>query len=254
MKIITTAVIKGGTGKSTTSAALAQAAVSTGKKVLAIDLDPQANLTMFLNGNQDNPGSLALLQGVDFAQCIQQTEQGIDLISGSPQLSIDRNEFALPDNYFQLAEILKPIKDNYDYIFIDTPPTMGKLTFFALYACTDLLIPLETDVNATQGLKYITGLAHAIQEEQKAQQAYKTQQVLNVLGVILTRFDGRARLNRMFRENIEKICTDIDIPFLGYIRPGIAIREAQTLQKSVYDYASNSNPAVDYMKVFDQIK
>lgn len=251
MKIFTTAVIKGGTGKTTTSAALAQAAVSTGKKVLVVDLDPQANLTMFLNGNQDNPGSLALLQGVDFRQCVQQTEQKIDLVAGNPQLSIDRNEFILPDNYYQLAEILKPIKDSYDYIFIDTPPTMGKLTFFALYACTDLLIPLETDLNGTQGLKYITGFAHAIQEEQQTQ---KTQEVLNILGVVLTRYDGRARLNRMFRENIEQICADIHIPFLGWIRPGIAIREAQTLRRSIFEYAPNSNPAVDYMTLFERIK
>ena len=87
MQIITAAVIKGGTGKSSTIAALAQAATAAGKKVLAIDLDPQANLSFFIGADQNRPGSYELLHGTDPAQLIQDTPQGIAAIAASPDLA-----------------------------------------------------------------------------------------------------------------------------------------------------------------------
>ena len=89
MQIITAAVIKGGTGKTTTAAALAQAAVQAGKKVLAVDLDPQANLSFFIGADQNAPGSYQLLHGTDAAQLIQTTDQGIDAIAASPDLATE---------------------------------------------------------------------------------------------------------------------------------------------------------------------
>ena len=248
MKIITTAVIKGGTGKTSTTAALAQLAAHNGKKVLAIDLDPQSNLSMFLDGEPNTTGSLEFLQGVVFADCMQETEQGIDLLSGHPDLAIEETK---KDSTKRLYNAIKPIKKKYDYIFVDTPPTIGELTFNGLFACTDLLIPLETDSSSIQGLYNIIAIAHDVQ---KAQKEYKTSKTLNILGVVLTRYDGRPNINKQVKLAVETICNNANVPFLGCIRPGIAIREAQANRQSLYDYAPKSNPAIDYMELFNKIK
>ena len=142
MQILTTAVIKGGTGKTTTAAALAQAAAAAGKKVLAIDLDPQANFTFFIGADQNTPGSYQLLHGAEPGQLIQQTEQGIAAIAASPDLATERTT---PASAKRLQQAIEPLKGKFDLIIIDTPPQMGELTFNALQAATGLIIPLETD-------------------------------------------------------------------------------------------------------------
>ena len=241
MRIYTTAVIKGGTGKTTTAAALAQAAAAAGKKVLAIDLDPQANLTFFIGADQNAPGGYQLLHDTPAAELIQRTPQGIDAIAASPDLATERTT---PASAMRLQEALEPIKRKYDFIIIDTPPQMGELTFNALQAATGLIIPLETDRSSLQGLYQITDIARQIQESNPA---------LKITGVILTRYDARAKLNRYIKEVIEEQGKEIGAPFLMGIRPGIAIREAQALQRSIYDYAPNSNPAKDYQTLFERI-
>lgn len=242
MQIVAVAVIKGGTGKTTTAAALAQAATAAGKKVLAIDLDPQANLSFFIGADQNRPGSYDLLNGGDPAELIQQTPQGMDAITGSPDLATERTT---PGSANRLREALEPIKRNYDLIILDTPPQMGELTFNALQAATALLIPLETDSSSLQGLYQITDIAHQMQRSNPA---------LTVAGVILTRYDSRPRLNRYLRDTIAAQAQEAGAPFLMGIRPGIAIREAQALQRSLYEYAPNSNPAQDYKTLFEIIQ
>ena len=232
MQILTAAVIKGGTGKTTTAAALAQAAVAAGKKVLAIDLDPQANFTFFIGADQNSPGSYELLHGTDPAQLIQQTAQGIDAISASPDLATERTT---PASAKRLQTALDPLKSDYDLIVIDTPPQMGELTFNALQAATGLIIPLETDNSSLQGLYQIADIAHQMQRSNPA---------LTITGVVLTRYDSRPKLNRYLQEVIAERGQEIGAPFLIGIRPGIAIREAQ---------APRSNPAQDYKKLYEMI-
>ena len=241
MQILTAAVIKGGTGKTTTAAALAQAAVAAGKKVLAIDLDPQANFTFFIGADQNSPGSYELLHGTDPAQLIQQTAQGIDAISASPDLATERTT---PASAKRLQTALDPLKSDYDLIVIDTPPQMGELTFNALQAATGLIIPLETDNSSLQGLYQIADIAHQMQRSNPA---------LTITGVVLTRYDSRPKLNRYLQEVIAERGQEIGAPFLIGIRPGIAIREAQAMQQSLFDYAPRSNPAQDYKKLYEMI-
>lgn len=238
--IITTAVIKGGTGKTTTAAALAQAAAADGKKVLAIDLDPQANLTFFIGADQTQPGSYELLHGEDPAELIQRS-QGIDIIAGSPNLATERTT---PASAMRLAEALKPLK-RYSLIVIDTPPQMGELTYNALQAATGLLIPLETDNSSLQGLYQITDIAQQIRRNSNPK--------LNILGIVLTRYDSRPKLNRYLMETIAEKGSEIGAPLLMTIRPGIAIREAQAMQQSLYEYAPESNPAKDYKTLYERL-
>ena len=241
MQIITTAVIKGGTGKTTTAAALAQAAAAAGKKVLAVDLDPQANLSLFIGADQNQAGAYQLLHGADPAQIIQKTAQGIDTIAASPDLATERTTAASAK---RLQQALEPVKRKYSLIVIDTPPHMGELTFNALQAATGLLIPLETDISSLQGLYQITDLAHQIQ---------RSNPDLSIIGVILTRYDSRPKINRYLQEVITEKGQEIGAPYLMGIRPGIAIREAQDMQQSLFEYAPKSKPAEDYRTLYDII-
>lgn len=242
MQILTTAVIKGGTGKTTTAAALAQAAAAAGKKVLAIDLDPQANFTFFIGADQNTPGSYQLLHGAEPGQLIQQTAQGIAAIAASPDLATERTT---PASAKRLQQAIEPLKGEFDLIIIDTPPQMGELTFNALQAATGLIIPLETDNSSLQGLYQITDIAHQIQRSNPA---------LSIIGVILTRYDNRPKLNRYLRDVIADKGQEIGAPFLMGIRPGIAIREAQAMQQSIFDYAARSKPAQDYKTLYEMIR
>lgn len=242
MRIITAAVIKGGTGKSTSISALAQAGAAAGKKILAIDLDPQANLSFFIGADQNRPGSYQLLHGTDPAQLIQRTPQGIAAITASPDLATERTT---PASAKRLQKAIEPIKGKFDFILIDTPPQMGELTFNALQASTGLIIPLETDNSSLQGLYQITDIAHQMQRSNPA---------LSIIGVILTRYDARPKINRYLQEVIAERGQEIGAPFLMGIRPGVAIREAQAMQQSLYDYAPRSKPAQDYKKLFELIQ
>ena len=228
MRIITMAIIKGGSGKSTTTAALAQAAVHAGKRVLCIDLDPQANCSFFT--------------GADPAQVIQQTPQRIDVIAASPDLATERTA---PGSAKRLQAAIMPLKNKYDYVFIDTPPHIGEMTFNALQASTGLIIPLETDNSSLQGLYQIADIAHQMQNSNPD---------LSITGVVFTRFDARPKINRYLLEVITEKGMEIGAGFAMIVRPGIVIREAQGFQQSIYEYAPRSNPARDYMAIFEEIE
>ena len=241
-QIITTAVIKGGTGKSTTAAALAQAAAAAGQRVLAIDIDPQSNLTFFLAADQNMPGTYQLLHGTLAANVVQHSPQGLDVIAGSPDLATEKTT---PASAKRLQKAIEPLKKDYDWIFIDTPPTMGELLYNALQAATGLLIPLEADTNALEGLYQIAEIARQMQHSNPA---------LQILGTVLTRFDARPKINRALQEAIATAGAELEAPLLGIIRPGTAIKEAQTLQLNLFEHAPRSNPAQDYQKIYKIIQ
>lgn len=241
LRIITAAAIKGGTGKTTSIAALAQAATAAGKKALAIDLDPQANLTAILGAARDGFGSMELLQGAEASDLIQHTKQGVDVISGSPYLATVKTRAA---DATQLREALDPIREEYQFIFIDTPPTIGAMTFEALQASTGLIVPLEADSSSIQGLFQIVDVAKTIKGDNPS---------LAILGSVLTRYDKRPKLNRACRDLIAEKGKQIGAPLIAEIRPSVTIREAQAMRVSLYEYAPKSNPAEDYKALYSTI-
>lgn len=241
MKIITVAAIKGGTGKSTTAAALAQAGAVDGKRVLAIDLDPQANLTYFLGADQTKAGAYQLFSGTPAAELIQETEQGIDTISAAPDLATIRTK---PGSAKRLQAALEPIKENYDLIMIDTPPQLGEMLYNALQSSTGLIVPLEADASSLQGLYQITDIAAQMKGSNPA---------LEVLGAILTRYDSRPNINRYLRDVIAEKGRETGAPLLMEIRPSISIREAQAMRENLHQYAPKSKPAQDYKELYDII-
>lgn len=239
--IYTIATQKGGTGKTTTAAAIAQAAAYKGKKALAIDLDPQGNLTFALAANATAPGSYDLLHGTPAADVIQTTAQGIDVIAASPDL---QTETSAAGSARRLQNALEPMKRRYNVIVIDTPATGGELQYNALQAADRLLIPLEADAYNTQSLYQIADTARQIKGSNPR---------LKIAGVLLTQYDGRSTLTKQLRDVLEATAKLLKIPYLGTVRKAIAVKEAAALQVSLYDYAPKSNPAADYMAIFDKI-
>ena len=232
---------KGGTAKSTTAAALAQAAAHKGRRVLAIDLDPQGNLSFFLAADVARAGAFEVLDGQPAADAIQATAGGLDVIPASWNLQTITSSRG---SARRLKAALKPVAGRYDLIIIDTPPTAGELQYNALMAADSLIIPLQADIVGLQGLYQMTDTARQIQQSNPD---------LTITGYILTRSGGRSTLARQLAETIQARAQEMGIPFLKAIREAVAIREAQTLQRSLYEYAPRSKPAADYLELLDMI-
>lgn len=240
-KIITTAIIKGGTGKTSTAVSLAQAGAKKKKKVLCIDLDPQGTMTSFLNGEIETEGSYELLHGEDARELIQHTAQGIDVISGSPALA---TEVTSSGSIHRLKTALESVIEAYDYIIIDTPPIIGEVTYNAINTADIVLVPLNADAPSLQGLYFMTDLVKKIDEKKdKPTKVYS----------IVTSYDSRPKLRRFYRDGIEERGEREGVKFLGEVRPGIALGEAQAFKESLFDYAPKSKPALDYMELFEKV-
>ena len=242
MQIIAIANQKGGSGKSTTATALAQAAAARGLRVLAADLDPQANLSFFTGADANQPGAFDLLEnGRPAAVLIQRTACGLDVIPAALELQTITTG---KGSARRLAAALAPIRRQYDLIIIDTSTAPGEARLNALMAATQLVIPLEADIGGLQGLYQIHDEARQVQQANPA---------LRICGYILTKYDRRSTLARTMADRIHAAAEEMGIPFLGAIRAAVAIREAQSFQISLFDYAPKSTPAQDYMRVLDNL-
>lgn len=241
MQTIAIANQKGGTGKSTTAAALAQAAAADGKKTLAVDLDPQGNLSFDLAADPQLGGSFDLLNGEPAAKLVQHSPTGPDVIPA------DLRNFSITSSRGsarRLRTALQPVLASYDIIIIDTPPTPGELQYNALQAASQLIIPLQADIHSLQGLYLIAEAADSFRESNPA---------LRVSGIIITRHNERSSLARQMRDNIISEAAGLNIPYLGAIREAVAIREAQALQANLYEYAPKSKPALDYLDIYRKL-
>ena len=239
--IYTIATAKGGTGKTTTAAALAQAAAYKGKKALAIDADPQGNLTFALAADARQPGCYDLLHGTPAADLIQHSPQGLDVISASLDL---QTETSGKGTARRLQTALEPIRRKYNTIVIDTPATAGELQYNALQAADRLIIVLEADAFNVQALYQIADTAAHIQQSNPR---------LKIAGVLLARFEGNTNFNKYMRDQIEATAKALHIPYLGTVRKATAAKEATGLQQSLFDYAPKSNPAQDYLRIYEAI-
>lgn len=242
-RIIAVAVQKGGTGKTTTAAALAQAAVYQGRRVLAIDLDPQGNLSQAAAAQITPEGgnSYNLLTGLPAAQLIQTTGQGLDIIPACLDLTTISSGRG---SARRLQRAIEPIKDNYDLIIIDTPPTAGELLYNAIQAATGAVIPLQADSYNIQSLYQIADII---------EQFKKSNPGLVFAGVLLTMYDGRTKHARAIRDILKEQAAGLGLPYLGEVRRSIAVQEAATLRRSLFVYAPNSKPAADYLTLYKRI-
>lgn len=231
---------KGGVAKTTTASALANGLSIKGYKCLAIDLDPQANLTFAMGADGQQTGIYEVLCGeVHPLMAIQQTEQ-CDIITGSLNLANSDKDFPSIGIHLLLQEAIKPLREQYQYIIIDTPPALGTLTINALAASNDVVIPVGADIFSLQGFVDICQTIRTVQ------QYYNPS--LTIDGLLITRFTGWMVLSRDLRDVIvEKAIEAGTRAYKTVIREGIAAKEAQAFQESIYGYAKRSNPSKDYM-------
>lgn len=233
-KIYAIAAQKGGTGKTTTAAALATGLSKKGAKTLAIDLDPQATLSYFMGGDANAYGSYELMTGLPAGQIIQHCKQG-DIIPANLRLSeIDAGDPNL------LKAAIQPIKKKYDAIIIDNAPTLGALLINGLMAADEVIIPLKADATALQSLYQLEETIKAVQSVNKG---------LNVAGILINQYNKRTCLSRDIYDAIKEKYKVFDT----IIRSGIAVQEAQVMRESLFDYAAKSNPAKDYMQFIEEL-
>lgn len=253
-KVISLVNQKGGVGKTTTSINLSASLAVEGKKVLLVDLDPQGNATTgvgFNKGDIEKSIYDIFNETATMDDVILKTRfKNLDLLPSSLQLAgidIELIERGREDPTFQrsaqLLSAIKNIKDNYDYIIIDCPPTLGLITTNALVASDSVIIPVQCEFYALEG---ITQLLNAIMLTKK-----KLNPELKLEGVLLTMFDSKTNLSIEVIEEIrsyfrEKVYTTI-IPRL------IRLAEAPSHGKPIIDYDPKSKGSQAYMNLAKEV-
>ncbi len=246
-KVISVSNQKGGVGKTTTTCAVAAGLKKKGYRVLAIDLDPQGNLGFSVGANTETSASIYdVLKGEVKTQFAIQKTPSMDLIISSILLSGIELEFTDTGREFLLKEALRPMQAFYDYILLDTPPALGILTINAFTASDTIIVPMLSDIFSLQGIAQLDETVERVRKYCNSD--------LSIAGILLTRFNPRARLSREVRGTAELIAEDLHLHvFDSYIRSSVTASEAQSLQQSVFDYAPKSHIAQDYGRFIDEL-
>lgn len=236
--IISISAIKGGSGKSTTAAAMAAGLRLKKKRVLLVDMDAQGNTTEAA-GLLDTDGATAddiLTGAVKATDAILDGGDFGDIIPASPGLAgIDE-----ADSVHKLAKALKPIQGKYDFVIIDTPPSVGVLTKNALAAADGVIIPTSADAFGLRGFTHLYEFIKGVKKTVNPS--------LKIFGVLLTRHSAQRVILRDYGEVMTKTAAQLGTRlYKTYIRECVAIREAQAMKQSIFEYDPNGNAAADYM-------
>ena len=233
---------KGGVGKTTTTATLGSALAIKGYKTLLIDLDAQQNLTYsLLKTDPETSVYDSLTKSVPLP--IMAISKNLDIVPASIELA--RAEIDMSTRMARervLKTLLEPIKDNYDFILIDCPPSLGIVTTNALVAADRLIIPMTAEALPLKGLKMLDDVVREVKKFVNPD--------LEIGGVVLTRFDKRKSLNieilnSLYNAYNEKV-------FETKIRENIALAETTMTGKPIFEYSPKSNGAKDYMSLADE--
>lgn len=238
---------KGGVAKTTTATALASGLKLKGYSVLIIDADPQCNTSDTYQAHIEGTATLYdLLYATDpINEVIQHTPTG-DIIPSDPQLAQAENLLNRTGKEFILKKALQPILTQYDYIIIDTPPTLGVLLLNALTAADTLIVPITADRYSLQGLSQLQDTIAAAQEY--------TNPTLSVLGLLLCKFNARTNLSRDVLDAMPVIAGQLRTAiFKTRIRESTAAREAQATRINLYEHAPKSSTAQDYLAFIDEL-
>lgn len=249
--ILTITNQKGGIGKSTSTQNIGAGLATRGYKTLLIDLDAQANLT-FSTGlkSADIAGTaFELLQDksdIKAVDCIAGLKENLFIIPASLKLSQADLLITGIGKEMRLKKALDPIKSEFDFIVIDTPPSLGILTVNALTTADRVILPAQADSFSLEAIKQLYGNLQLVKEYYNPE--------LKIEGVLLTRYAGRSVLTQNITEQFKTLAEGIQTKvFKNTIREAIAIKESQTSRKDIFDYAPECNVALDYLGVVDEI-
>ncbi|MGB6268867.1 MAG: AAA family ATPase [Olleya sp.] len=247
-KIIAIANQKGGVGKTTTSINLAASLGVLEKKVLLIDADPQANATSGIGIDVESVeiGTYQLLEHtISAKQAIVKTDTpNLDIIPS--HIDLVAIEIELVDKYereYMLKKALQEIKNDYDFILIDCAPSLGLLTLNALTAADAVIIPIQCEYFALEGLGKLLNTVKSVQKIHNP--------ALDIEGLLLTMYDSRLRLSNQVVEEVQKHFNDM--VFQTIIQRNIKLSEAPSYGESIINYDASSKGASNYLSLAKEI-
>ncbi len=246
MRMIAVSNHKGGVGKTTTTINLGAGLARLDKKVLLVDLDPQAHLTYSfgIQAHDLEKTVFDLLMGkLDYNDVIIKKD-GLSIIPSSLDLSGDYKKklMSMDRREYLLKERLNSI-NGYDFVLFDCPPALGIFTLNALTTVKEIFIPLQTEFLALQGMSKLLKWVNIVQK--------KYNKDLQITGIIATRYNHRKRLNKEILEKVEKYFQDK--LFHIRIRENIAIAEAPSFGQTIFEYSPHCNGAVDYLNLSKEV-
>ena len=247
-KVISVSNQKGGVGKTTTSLSLAASLGVLEKKVLLIDADPQGNATSGIGINSDdfNKSSYdVLLNQCEINDSIIKTKSpnldiipaNIDLVAVEIEL-VDTNK-----REYMLTKMIDKIKNDYDFIIIDCPPSLGLITMNALTASNSVIIPIQCEYYALEGLGKLLNTIKGIQKVHNDK--------LEIEGILLTMFDSRLRLSNQVNDDVKKHFGDM--VFSTIIPRNVSLGEAPSYGESIIVYNSTSKGSKSYIKFAQEV-
>lgn len=247
-KIIAIANQKGGVGKTTTSVNLAASLGVLEKKVLLIDADPQANASSGLGVDVDNVeiGSYQLIEhSASAEECIIKTSApNLDIIPSHIDLvAIEIELVDKKEREYMLKKAISHLKASYDYILIDCAPSLGLLTLNALTAADSVIIPIQCEYFALEGLGKLLNTIKSVQRIHNAQ--------LDIEGMLLTMYDSRLRLSNQVVEEVQKHFSDM--VFQTIIQRNVRLSEAPSYGESIINYDVSSKGASNYLNLAKEI-
>jgi len=242
-RVISISNHKGGVGKTTSVVNLGAAFANLKKKVLLIDMDPQANMTVSLGIEESENNIYKALKGEQSLIPIK-IYKNLDIVASTLDLSGAETELsAEAGREYIFSELLEPIRNNYDYILIDCPPSLGLLTVNAFTASDEIFIPIQPHFLAIKGLTKILEVVNKIKK--------RLNRNLEITGVFVTMFDRRKILHKDVYETV--ITYFQDRVFRTQIRENIALAEAPSAGLDIFRYDAKSNGADDYTYLAKEI-
>lgn len=247
-KIIAIANQKGGVGKTTTTVNLAASLGVLEKKVLLIDADPQANASSGLGIDVENVeiGTYQLLEHSNTPQeaTITSSAPNVSVIPAHIDLVAIEIELVDKDNReYMLKQALEKVKDEYDYILIDCAPSLGLLTLNALTAADSVIIPIQCEYFALEGLGKLLNTIKSVQKIHNAE--------LDIEGLLLTMYDSRLRLSNQVVEEVQKHFNDM--VFKTIIQRNVKLSEAPSFGESIINFDATSKGASNYLSLAQEI-
>jgi len=247
-RIIAIANQKGGVGKTTTAVNLSAALGALEKRVLIVDADPQANATsgLGLNPEQALEGTYELIEGAkDARSLVQSTDApGVSIIPAHLDLvAVELEIIDQPKREFFLKKALEAIKEDYDYIIIDCAPSLGLITLNALTAANSILVPIQCEYYALEGLGKLLNTIKKVQELHNPD--------LEIEGLLLTMFDSRLRLSNQVADEVRNHFEGL--VFESVIHRNVKLSEAPSYGENILTYDAGSKGAENYLTLAQEI-